>query len=115
MQIDIQARSFKLTKALKVYSEEKLKSSFSRCQDRLYRIVVRLSDINGPRGGEDKLCQVHVFLPGIPDVIIEDTEQDMYAAIDRAVDRAGHAVERKVSRQKSSLRHQRPLRNYLSA
>ncbi len=115
MQIDIQARSFTLTNALKIYAEEKLKSSFSRCQDHLNRIVVRLSDINGPRGGEDKLCHIHVVLPGISDVIIEDTEQDMYAAIDRAIDRAGNAVERKVDRQQSALRHQRPLRNYLSA
>jgi ribosomal subunit interface protein len=115
MQIDIQARSFPLTEALKKYAEQKLISALHRCQDHLNRVVIRLSDINGPRGGEDKHCHVHVVLPGIPDVIIEDTEEDMYAAIDKAIDRAESAVVRKVERQQSVLRHSRPLRNYLSA
>jgi putative sigma-54 modulation protein len=115
MQIHIQARSFTLTKALKKYVEQKLTSSLAGCQDRLRRVVIRLSDINGPRGGEDKLCHIHVVLPGMSDVIIEDTENDMYAAIDRATDRASTVVNRKVSRRKLLSRHNQPLRSHLTA
>jgi len=115
MQIDIQARSFTLTKALKKYAEQKLKSSLSGCKDKLQRVVIRLSDINGPRGGEDKHCLIQVVLPGMPDVIIEDTENDMYAAIDKATDRASSAVTRKVARKKSFQRHSLPLRSHLMA
>jgi ribosomal subunit interface protein len=115
MQIDIQARSFPLTKALKKYTEQKLTSSLSGCKDQLRRVVIRLSDINGPRGGEDKHCHIQVVLPGMPDVIIEDTEDDMYAAIDKATDRASSAVTRKVTRKKSRQRHSLPLRNHLMA
>lgn len=115
MQIDIQARSFTLTNALKKYAEQKLKSSLSGCKDQLQRVVIRLSDINGPRGGEDKHCHIQVVLPGMPDVIIEDTENDMYAAIDKATDRASLAVTRKVTRKKSFQRHSLPLRNHLMA
>jgi len=115
MQVDIQARSFTLTHALKEYAEMKLKSSLSRCQDHLRTVVIRLSDINGPRGGEDKLCHIHVVMPGMPDVIIEDTELDMYAAIDRATDRASSAVFRKISKQQGQVRHNQPLRSHLEA
>ncbi|MDB2704986.1 HPF/RaiA family ribosome-associated protein [Pseudomonadota bacterium] len=113
MQIDIQARSFTLTTALKEYAELKLKSSLSGCQDRLRRVVIRLSDINGPRGGEDKHCHIQVVLPGMSDVIIEDTEENMYSAIDKATDRASSAVTRKVSRKKNTAETQPTIKKSL--
>ena len=54
------------------------------CDDRIQRVVMRLSDINGPRGGADKRCHLQVVLAGLPDVVVEDIEADLYVAIDRA-------------------------------
>jgi ribosome-associated translation inhibitor RaiA len=68
---------------------------------------MRLSDINGPRGGVDKHCHLQVVLKGLPDVVIEDTEADMYVAINRAVDRAGRTVVRKINRQHTLLKQGR--------
>jgi len=45
-----------------------------------------------------------VKLPHHPDVVIEDTEMDLYAAIDRAADRAGRTVGRRLSRQRDNVR-----------
>lgn len=59
MQIDIQARSFPLTNALRRYAEQKLKSALSCCEDHFQLVVIRLSDINGPRGGKDKHCHIY--------------------------------------------------------
>ena len=66
---------------------------------------MRLSDINGPRGGEDKRCQLQVSLAGLPDVVVEDTEADLYFAIDRAADRVGRSVMRKLDRMHTLRRH----------
>jgi len=66
---------------------------------------VRLSDVNGPRGGVDKCCRIQIILKGLPDVVIEDVEADLYVAIDRATERAGRTVVRKVDRRKSLLRN----------
>ena len=66
--------------------------------------MMRLSVINGPRGGEDKCCHVRVELAQLTDVVIEDTEVDMYAAIDRAADRAGRTVGRRLARQRDNSR-----------
>jgi len=98
MQIDIQARDFSLTKALRRHVERRLGFALSTRYDRIKRILVRLSDINGPRGGNDKCCQLHVVMPGQADVIIEDTQANLYVAIDRAADRASRAVTRKLAR-----------------
>ena len=105
MQINIQARNFSLTDALRSHAERRLRFALTCCDNHIRRVVMRLSDINGPRGGADKRCHLQVVLAGLPDVVIEDTEADLYIAIDRATDRAGRTVVRKTGRQQTLLRH----------
>ncbi len=105
MQINIQARNFSLTEALRKHAERRLHFALTCCDNHIQRVVMRLSDINGPRGGEDKRCHLQVVLAGLPDVVIEDIETDLYVAIDRASDRAGRTVVRKTRRQQTLLRH----------
>lgn len=109
MQIDIQARSFTLTDALRSHTEHRLRLALTCCYSHIQRIVIRLSDINGPRGGVDKHCHLQVVLAGLPDVVIEDTEADMYVAINRAIDRAGRTLVRRINRQQTLLKQGRPL------
>ena len=109
MQIDIQARDFSLTDALRSHAERRLRFALSCCDDHIQRIAMRLSDINGPRGGADKRCHLRVVLDGLPDVVIEDIEADLYVAIDRATDRAGRTLLRKIGRQQTLLKQGRPL------
>lgn len=98
MHIDIQARDFWLTTALRKHVERRLGFALSTRYDRISRIRVRLYDVNGPRGGSDKRCHLHVVIPGQADVVIVDTQPDLYAAIDRAADRVGRAVSRRLAR-----------------
>lgn len=104
MQIDIQARNFSLTDALRDHVMRRLYFTLSTRVDHIQRVRVRLSDTNGPRGGEDKRCQITVKLARLPDVVIEDTEVNLYAAIDRAAYRAGRTVGRRLSRQRDNIR-----------
>lgn len=109
MQIDIQSRGFSLTDALQNYIQRRLHFSMSHSSDYINQAVIRLSDINGPRGGADKCCHVHIVMAGIPNVVVEDTEVDMYAAIDRAIDRARRTVSRKIDRKLTLIRQREPL------
>lgn len=109
MQIDIQSRGFSLTDALLSHARRRLVSAMSYCSGHVNRVIIRLSDINGPRGGADKRCHIQVVLAGIPDVIVEETEVDLYGAIDRASDRARRSVFRKVDRQLTLFRQREPL------
>ena len=104
VQIDIQARNFSLTDAIRSHIERRLRFALSRSDDHIRHIVLRLSDINGPRGGVDKLCHLQVVLHALPDVVVKDIQADLYLAIDRATDRAGRTVERKIERQKRLLK-----------
>ena len=105
MQIDIQARGFLLTEGLRAHVEERLRFALTRFHDRVMRTAVRLSDVNGPRGGMDKHCQLQLRLRGLPDIVVKDTEVDLYVAVDRAAERAGRTLGR----------HLRWARNWLAA
>jgi len=104
MQFDIQTRSFEMTEAIRSHSRRRLRFALSSYDDRIQRVVVRLSDINGPRGGADKRCHLQLVLPGLPDVVVEDIEADLYLAIDRAADRAGRTLRRRLARQRDRAR-----------
>ena len=99
MQTQIQARGFPLTESLRRHAERRLDFAIGSMQGRLRSVSVRLSDENGPRGGHDKLCLIHVSVPGAAPVVIEDVESDLYVAIDRAADRLGRALARRLQRQ----------------
>jgi putative sigma-54 modulation protein len=113
MQIEIQARNFSLTRAMRVYIERRLAFALSTCYRHVRRILVRLSDINGPRGGSDKRCQLEVMLPG-QSVVVEDTEADLYVAINRAAARAGRTVMRQLRRKRHQSRVHPPVNGVLS-
>ena len=107
MQIVIQARGFPLTTVLREHIERRIRFSLDWAKYHVRKVSVRLSDLNGPRGGEDKRCYIQVTIPGGADVVIEDTEADLYVAIDRAADRAGRTLARRVERQREH-RHESP-------
>lgn len=104
MQITIQAHNFTLTNALRGHIERRLGFALSTIDAHIQRVMVRLSDINGPRGGEDKCCRIQITLPKLQDVVIEDTMANLYCAIDRAASRAGRTVVRRISRQRDKRR-----------
>ena len=88
MQIDIQARGFRLTDGLRTQAERRVRFALGSTSGRVRSVVMRLADENGPRGGMDKRCTIRANLDGGPPVIIEQQEADLYVAIDRAADRA---------------------------
>ncbi|MCP5279164.1 MAG: HPF/RaiA family ribosome-associated protein [Thiobacillus sp.] len=100
MRIDIQTHGFSLTQGLREYVEKRLAYDLSHAGDSIMRLTVRLSDINGPRGGDDKRCLIEVRLKQAPAVVIEDVEADLYVAIDRAAERAGRTLARRLARQR---------------
>ena len=109
MIIDIQARNVSLTETLRSYVVKRINSSLTGNNDYIQRIVVRLSDINGPKGGIDKRCHIQVVIPHQPDVVIDDVESSLYAAVDLAANRAGRTVSRHVAKYR---KHDRAMPSF---
>ena len=68
------------------------------------RAIVRLSDLNGPRGGVDKHCVVEVGGPTMAPIIVRERDADLYVAIDRAADRIDRATGRRIARRRAPRR-----------
>lgn len=96
MQIIVR-RDKSLPEALAVLARRRLEFALGRFGPRVRSLAIRLKDVNGPKGGVDKVCLVAVRLT-VPrcEIVIEDGDADAAVAIDRAVDRAGRAVARAV-------------------
>ncbi|MBR7800536.1 HPF/RaiA family ribosome-associated protein [Undibacterium fentianense] len=105
MQIDIQARGFELTDAIREHTLKSIRFATGWAGDDVRRITIRLSDINGPRGGEDKRCLIQIPLAGKQDIIIDDVEADLYVAIDKATQRAERMLAKHIERHREHLHH----------
>ena len=113
MRIDIKGSGFPITTALMDHTERRLRFALTRSSDRILRVAVLVGDSNGPRGGEDKFCRIQIHLKDAPQVLIEDIGAELYAVIDRAAERAGRNVAKRVDRLMESIREakRKPLRS----
>ena len=100
MKIDTRAQGVELSSGLHEHIERCLNFGLDWARHDVSRVVISLSDTNGPRGGNDKRCQLRIPLSGMRDVIIEEVADDLQVAIARAVDRAVRSLERRLSRQR---------------
>ncbi len=102
MKIVIRSRGFEVTQAMRANLERGLRFALGRFAARVVVVNVRLSDLNGPRGGVDKRCQIEVVLRGARDVRVEDVDGDLYVAVARVAERLGRAVARELERRRES-------------
>ena len=100
MRMHVRSRGFELTDALRAHAERRLLFALSRFGRRLQSVLLRIDDVNGPRGGADKRCQIVARLAPWGDVRVEELDGDLYAAIDRAADRLARAVARETARRR---------------
>ena len=98
MQLNIQTAGFSLTDSLKEYTTRHMQFALNRDDALIVRARIWLADINGPRGGIDKRCQIELKLAGQNNIMIEDVESDLYLAIDRACERCMRTLARRVAR-----------------
>jgi putative sigma-54 modulation protein len=101
MNVDIQSLGFPITEALSGHTQRRLKFVMTRHSDRIQRILVRLGDSNGPRGGVDKFCRIQVALRDAPVAVVHDIGPDLYDVIDRAADRVARAVAKNLDRSRN--------------
>jgi hypothetical protein len=83
-----------VTDALRRQIERRAGFALSRFSDELGSVLVRLDDLNGPRGGIDKRCRVQLRGPDIGELVVEETDAEWTPAIDRTFSLAARSVAR---------------------
>ncbi len=61
---------------------------------------IQMEDVNGPRGGVDKRCQVELKTEGQGTVVITSLARDWRTALDTALSRAARAIVRGCQRSR---------------
>ena len=89
------------------YVRQKLGMKLGKFATSIERVSVRVTDMNGPRGGVDQVCNVKVVLSGLPSVVVERRHSALHAAIDDALRATEQAVRKNVRRRRMKPRRGR--------
>lgn len=104
MQLNMLGIGFSLSPAIVRHVQDRISRSLGSASDRMDKVVVRLTDINGDRGGEDMRCRMNLRLKNGPTVVVEAINRDLYSAIDSAALRAKEAVWRYLKKRRAIRR-----------
>ena len=102
MQISITGRQVKLHPDTVTAMERRLHFSLSRFAHAISGVTVRISDVNGPKGGHDKECLIVVRLRQGGEVVVQGNGDDAMAVLNQCADRVSRAVARELDRRRST-------------
>ncbi len=98
MEIAVRARDVVWNEGLQQRVQRSIEFAVDRHRSRIDRVSVYLTDLNGPRGGVDKLCQITAKVRGAAPVMILEKGDGLLAAVNRAAWRLGYRIGRRVHR-----------------
>lgn len=104
MQIEICGRDIKVSERLRDYIERRVRFALERLARPIRRVRVQLRDLNGPRGGVDKSCQVRIALAPAATLVVEHRSATAYAAVDSALDKAAISIVRRIRKKQQRIR-----------
>lgn len=93
MQVLIKSRHPQAAE-LRELTERRVRFVLRRLRWLVPRAEVQLSDVNGPRGGIDKRCQVELRTDGAGSVVVASVASDWRTALDDALARAARFLLR---------------------
>jgi ribosome-associated translation inhibitor RaiA len=102
MRVELRVRNADLADALRGYIEWRLGLSFGWFGDQVGRVRVKVSGLNGPRGGTKKSCRISADLKPFGRVAVHETDLDLHAAIDHAASRVGRLLGQRLEKEKES-------------
>ena len=107
MQLSIRKTNLQWSDALAGYAERRIHHGLDRIGDCVRSVLVRLADINGPRGGQDKHCLVAVRLATGHKIMANGLDRCPYRAIDGAVNRLKRSITERKKRQRDRRKRDR--------
>ncbi len=108
MEVRVQTHKVELPGKSRTELAERIQRSFSRLSSRVARLHVTLKDINGPRGGRDKVCVIRAELRDGGEVMVADRSSRLENALMRSLRRGRGLIDREVHRRQALKRKRQP-------
>lgn len=105
MQIHLSPRHLTLTASIHAYVAEKI-SHLDQISDRILAAHVVL--LHDETKTKKHTVKVHLAVPG-PDIHGEDSEDDLYAAIDKVVDKLSNQLRKRKTKTVDRVKHKSKL------
>ncbi|MFT5718697.1 MAG: putative sigma-54 modulation protein, partial [Oleiphilaceae bacterium] len=102
--ISVNSTNLDISEQLKLELNQRIKSTFSRINDRIAKVTISLKSINGPKAGDDKECKVKLTIPGLHAVVVTSRKDKVGKAISTALRTANQTVLRKLKKIQSKER-----------
>lgn len=100
MELTVHGHHVPVSEALATHAEDRFGAALGQHNGWVTTVVLRLEDLNGPKGGIDKRCHATINLKAGGTVVLEEVSDDLYAAISTVADRAKQTVGRKVAKMR---------------
>lgn len=100
MQMQIRSRGITLSEEAKRRIERRMRLALARYDGApgpVSRVRVAVADGVGPGAADDVRCSVLVSMGPVAVIQIDERDRDLEAAVARAAERAGRAVERRLA------------------
>jgi ribosome-associated translation inhibitor RaiA len=110
VKIEVRFRGLEASGALREHAVRRIHYQLSRFGQEVRGIVLRIGDINGPRGGLDKRCQITARGKRFSVLSLDELSGDPYSAVDSAVHRMARAVGRELERLRATGRSDTDLK-----
>ena len=104
MKIEVKRDKVQLQNSLIANIHRHIAADLKRFDGMIRRVCVKIADINGPHGGEDKSCRIQVFLKRASSVIIEERGASLLSVASRAIARVDMAMFRVADRRREKRR-----------
>jgi len=92
MQLDIRSRNVAVTGELRQHIERRVGQALNRFKPYISSARIALTDVNGPKGGMDKVCRLTVVLAGSDPVAVTEYGSNLFQIVGRLSDRINQRV-----------------------
>jgi hypothetical protein len=109
--VEVRSLDGAVDEALHAWVLERLGRQLGKHATQIERVEVRFGDENGPKGGIDRNCMIHLVLSVLPPIVVEMTGGEDREAFDLAAGRANRALQRAMEKHGFSTKHKRRQRS----
>lgn len=100
MNLELHFRNSNFAEALQTYLERRLQYALSSFGDQIGLVTVRLAEANDRRGKPLRRCEITADLVPFGNVVANESNPDLYVAVDRAVRKIAHQLRKECDRKR---------------
>lgn len=102
MKIDVTMQQACSDNEISCQVARRVRFALSRFGSAIRIIIIRITDVNGPKGGLDTRCVVSVKFASAGEVVVQGQAKDAFSALNYCLPRVGRTITRNLERRRDT-------------